>query len=171
VKQLKVGVVGLGLGKIHVAAYSKQESVGRLVVCDANGKRREEARRRFDRVSEAYDDLDAMLTGEDLDVVSVTTPDHLHRAHAEKCLRAGCHVLLTKPISTNLEDAGAIVRASEETGQKLMVAHERRFRTFSLRLKEILDSGELGDIIHIRYDSIQDKRRQFERAPSMIPFV
>ena len=164
-RRLKVGVVGLGLGKIHVAAYSKQESVGRLVVCDANRKRCEEVRRGFDRVSEVYDDLDAMLTTEDLDVVSVTTPDHLHRTHAVLCLQAGCHVLLTKPISTNLEDAGAIVRTTKETGQKLMVAHERRFRTFGLRLKEILERGELGDIIHIRYDSIQDKRLQFERAP------
>ncbi len=46
-KRLKVGVVGLGLGMIHVAPYSKQESVGRLVVSDANGKRCEEVLRGF----------------------------------------------------------------------------------------------------------------------------
>jgi predicted dehydrogenase len=164
-KRLKIGVIGLGLGKIHVAAYSKHDVVGRLVVCDTDSGRRAEALSRFDGVAEAYDDLQAMLAAEDLDAVSVTTPDHMHRPHAEKCLQAGCHVLLTKPIATNLKDARAIVLAAEESGQKLMVAHERRFRTFGLRLKEILDSGELGDTIHIRYDSIQDKRRQFERAP------
>ncbi len=164
-KGLNIGVVGLGLGKIHVTAYSEQQVVGRLVVCDTDEKRREEVLRDFGKVSEAYDDLEAMLAAESLDAVSVTTPDHMHRPHAVKCLKAGCHLLLTKPIATNLVDARAIFHASKESGKKLMVAHERRFRTFGLRVKEILDSGELGDIIHIRYDSIQDKRRQFERAP------
>ncbi len=56
-------------------------------------------------------------------------------------------------------------RAAEESGRLLMIAQERRFRTFTNRLKELIDQGLLGDILHIRYDSIQDKREQFRCSP------
>jgi predicted dehydrogenase len=164
-KRLKVGVIGLGLGKLHVASYSARETVGRLVICDSNPEILEIVQDSFPKIKKAYTDLDAMLEREDLDIVSVTTPDHLHRPHAVKCLKAGCHVLLTKPMALTLADAKAIVRAAETSGRKLMVAQERRFRTFTLKLKELLDRGFLGDIVHVRYDSIQDKREQFRRAP------
>jgi predicted dehydrogenase len=106
-----------------------------------------------------------MLRHERLDAVSIVTPDHLHRPHAERCLGAGCHVLLTKPLATNLADARAIVRCADARGRILMVAHERRFRARFRKVRDLLTSGALGEIVHLRIDAIQDKRRQFERAP------
>jgi predicted dehydrogenase len=106
-----------------------------------------------------------MLNAERPDAVSIVTPDHLHRPHAERCLEAGCHVLLTKPIATNLEDARAMISAADGSKRVLMVAHERRFRTHIRALRAMLDAGELGDIIHLRIDAIQDKRGQFLRSP------
>ncbi len=116
-------------------------------------------------VAAGYADLEEMLGEESLDAVSIVTPDHLHRPHAELCLRAGCHVLLTKPLATNLEDGRAIVRAAEAAGRKLMVAHERRYRTQIRHVKAMLEAGDLGEIIHLRIDAIQDKRGQFKAAP------
>ncbi|MGC9349315.1 MAG: Gfo/Idh/MocA family protein [Anaerolineae bacterium] len=162
---LKVGVIGLGLGRHHVAAYAASERVGRLVICDTDREALASARDAFPRVDETYDDLATMLNREALDAVSVVTPDHFHRAHAEACLAAGAHVLLTKPLATNLEDGRSIVRAAESARRKLMVAHERRYRSRYRRLKELLESGALGEIVYVRSDSIQDKRRQFERSP------
>jgi predicted dehydrogenase len=165
---LKIGIVGMGLGRTHLAAYAQSPHVDRIALCDLDRSRLDPHKAQYDRVKAVYTDLAEMLRAERPDLVSVTTPDHLHRPHAEQCLAAGCHVLLTKPIATNLEDGRAIVRAADAAarrGRKLMMAHERRFRPFFIRIKELLDSGELGEIIHVRSDSIQDKRRQFERAP------
>jgi predicted dehydrogenase len=106
-----------------------------------------------------------MLDTEKPDVVSVVTPDHLHRPHAVRCLQAGCDVLLTKPLATNLADGRAIVATAERLGRKLMVAHERRYRARWREVKRLLEEGELGHVIHVRVDAIQDKRRQFERSP------
>jgi predicted dehydrogenase len=106
-----------------------------------------------------------MLHREALDAVSIVTPDHLHRPHAEQCLQAGCHVLLTKPLATNLADGRVIISIADAQGRKLMVAHERRYRPRYLRIRELLAAGELGEIIHLRIDALADKRRQFERSP------
>jgi predicted dehydrogenase len=165
---LKIGIVGMGLGRYHLAAYAESPHVDRIAICDLDRSRLEPYKAQYDRVKAVYTDLGEMLAAERPDIMSVTTPDHLHRPHAEACLAAGCHVLLTKPLATNLDDGRAIVRAAQAAaarGRKLMMAHERRFRPFFVKIKELLDSGELGEIIHIRSDSIQDKRRQFERAP------
>jgi predicted dehydrogenase len=109
--------------------------------------------------------LDALLAAERLDAVSIVTPDHLHREHAEQCLAAGCHVLLTKPLATNLTDGRAIVDAAEAANRILMVAHERRYRSRYRAIRSLIDAGDLGRIIHLRIDAIQDKRAQFQRAP------
>lgn len=162
---LKVGVVGLGLGRHHVAAYAASGAVGRLVVCDPDGERVASTRRAYPQVAEGYEKLEIMLSAEGLDAVSVVTPDHLHRPHSELCFEAGCHVLQTKPLATNLADARAIVKAADGADKILMVAHERRFRSRVRALKEILEMGDLGEIVHLRIDAVQDKRGQFARSP------
>lgn len=162
---LNVGVIGLGLGRHHAAAYGRSPYVGRLVVCDLDEQRIRNVRAEIPRVVEGYHDPQAMLSAERLDAVSIVTPDHLHRPHAERCLEAGCHVLLTKPIATNLDDARAIITAADRSKRVLMVAHERRFRTHIRALHAMLRAGELGDVIHLRIDAIQDKRGQFRRSP------
>ena len=164
-KTLAVGVIGLGLGVHHVAAYAQSTAVGQLVICDTDPERLEETKAAFPAATGTYQDVGTMLRSEHLDAVSIVTPDHLHRPHAVSCLQAGCHVLLTKPLSTNLADARAIVRQAEASGRILMVAHERRFRSQTIKIKELLDSGALGEIVHLRIDAIQDKRRQFQRSP------
>lgn len=162
---LSIGVIGLGLGAVHAAAYDRNEAVGRLVVCDPDQERAADVMRDQQRIDKAYAGLEEMLDAEELDGVSIVTPDHLHRGQVEQCLRAKCHVLVTKPIATNLDDARAMVRAADDAGRLLMVAHERRFRTRERAVRDLLGSGKLGDVVHVRLDDIQDKRRQFRRSP------
>jgi len=162
---LSVGVVGLGLGRHFLDACRRSQAVGRLVVCDADAAAIERVRAAGVKIDAAYADVDEMLAAEGLDAACVVTPDHLHRPHAEACLMAGCHVLLTKPLATNLGDGRAIVHAADATGAKLMVAHERRFRPANVAVKRMIDAGELGEVIELRIDAIQDKRRQFTDRP------
>lgn len=159
---LTAAVVGLGLGKHFAAALEQNGAIDRILLCDRDAERREAAT--SGKVAGGFDDLEDVLA-EQPDVVCLVTPDHLHRPHAEACFDAGCHVLQTKPLATNLDDARAIVAAGHAAGRKLMVAHERRFRPSVMRIKSIVDAGEIGDLIHLRIDAIQDKRGQFERAP------
>jgi len=163
--ELNLGVVGLGLGRWFAVAFAEDASVERLVVCDPDPGRISDAQAAVPGLAAGYLSLEAMLGEEHLDAVAVVTPDHLHRPHAETCLEAGCHVLLTKPLATNLDDGRAILRSAARASKVLMVAHERRFRTQFWAVKQMLETGELGEIIHLRIDTVQDKREQFKRAP------
>ncbi len=164
-KDLKVGVIGLGLGRHFVAACNASPLVGRLVICDPDEGRQAQAREQAPRVAAAYASIPEMLDAEKLDVACVVTPDHMHREHVGLCLDAGCHVLMTKPLATSLEDGRAIVRAAESSGRKLMVAHERRFRARFRRVREMLEAGDLGDLILVQMNQLGDRRKQFARAP------
>jgi len=164
-QKLNVGVTGLGLGRHHTQAYAGHRAVARLVVCDPDAERVDAVRAACPSVAKGYADLDAMLAAERLDAVSIVTPDHLHRKHAEQCLAAGCHVLLTKPLATNLTEGRAIVHVAEAANRILMVAHERRYRSRYRAIRRLIDAGDLGETIHLRIDAIQDKRAQFRRAP------
>ena len=163
--ELRCAVVGLGLGRHFTAALELNDRVGDIIVCDPDAERSASAVSNFTKVRDSYADLEQMLLAESPDFVCLVTPDHMHRQHSEACFSAGCHVLQTKPLATNLEDARAIVRASKAAGRKLMVAHERRFRPSVIGIKAAVDTGEIGDLIHLRIDAIGDKRKQFENAP------
>jgi len=162
---LNCAVVGLGLGRHFVDALNRNETVGNITICDASQDRLDEIATTSGKISATHLDLDAMLGSETPDLICLVTPDHLHRPHAEACLSSGAHVLQTKPLATNLDDARAIVRAALKSDRKFMVAHERRFRPSVQRIQSIIDAGDIGDLIHLRIDAISDKRGQFERAP------
>lgn len=162
--KLNCAVVGLGLGRHFTAALTANEHVGRISLCDPDPAKIE-AIPDDPKIAESYPDLDRMLTTERPDLVCLVTPDHMHRPHAEACFAEGCNVLQTKPLATNLDDARAIVAAAGKSGQKLMVAQERRYRPSVMKMRSIIRDGEIGELIHLRIDAIQDKRRQFERSP------
>jgi predicted dehydrogenase len=162
---LKVGVIGLGLGRKFVAACDRSGLVGRLAVCDPDLDRRRQSLGEAQSVAADYSEIGQLLESEKPDVVCVVTPDHLHRPHVEMCLQAGCHVLMTKPLATTLEDGRAIITLAERNGRKVMVAHERRFRSRFRAIKELLEEGRLGEIIFVQANQVSDRRGQFDRAP------
>jgi predicted dehydrogenase len=162
---LTAAVVGLGLGATHVEAYCDDPRVDRVIVCDTDEGRLDSVRSRFSRVTEAYRSLEDLLDQETPDVISVVTPDRLHVPQAVACLEAGCHTLITKPLATTLEDARKILGVSRRAGVLSMVAHERRFRPFTRRIRDLLDEGKMGAPIHLRIDQIQDKRAFIAQRP------
>lgn len=162
---MKIGVIGLGLGVYYVESLSESKFVDNIVLCDTDEERLASISSKHSKVTAQYRDLEQMLTKEKPDAVCVVTPDHFHRVHAEMCMNAGCHVLLTKPIANSLEDAKSIILTADKLQRKLMLALERRMNINFLKIKEYLDEGALGDIIQIRFDCIQDKRGQVEKSP------
>jgi predicted dehydrogenase len=96
------------------------------------------------------------LAREDLDLVSICTPDRLHARQALDALQAGVHVLCEKPIATTLEEAGALVRAVRETGLGYAAGHNYRFFPQFARLKALVDEGVVGDLLLGESSYVQD---------------
>ncbi len=94
--------------------------------------------------------LDDALADPELDAVLVALPTSLHRMATEKAAAAGKHVFCEKPIARTVEDGQAMVAACDAAGVTLMIGHVVRFFPEWARIKEILDSGELGQVAMVR---------------------
>jgi len=147
---LRVGVVGVGsMGFHHARVYSELAKEGKVElvgVADANFERAKEVAKKFKTLP--YSDY-RELAEENLDAVSIAVPTSLHKQAALNFIERGTSVLVEKPIAESIESAGVIIRAAEKNGVVLMVGHIERFNPAVLKLKELIEKGELGDIVTI----------------------
>lgn len=96
---------------------------------------------------DVYDDLDEMLKRDDLDVVSICTPHHLHVSDLEKIATAGKHALLEKPMALGLDDLKRERDIVRKTGIKTLVGFELHWNPYVVMLRNLIDDGTLGDIV------------------------
>ncbi len=123
---LRVAVVGGGvMGRHHATNYAALPHVELVAVVDPDPLRRAEARTAFD--CRVYPDLDAMLAGERIDAASVAAPTSLHFAITRSLLHAGVHVLVEKPVATEVRQAQELAALSRTLGLVLQVGHITRF--------------------------------------------
>ena len=145
-KELRAAVIGLGFGRRHIQAYQRLPGVQVFAIVARNAERLEQARREFD-IPAAYTDDAQLYEREDLDLVSICTPDRLHAGQALRALQAGVHVLCEKPIATSLDEARALVQAVRSTGLAFMSGHDYRFVPQFARLKALVEAGAVGDLL------------------------
>ncbi len=142
---IKVGVVGLGaMGQHHARVYSQLgcELVG---VVDTDIQRAKEIGERYE--TRFYSDYTELIP--QVEAVSIAVPTTLHRQVATDFIKQGIHCLVEKPIASNVEGAGEMIRAAEENHTKLMVGHIERFNPVVSRLKQIINQGILGKLMII----------------------
>jgi predicted dehydrogenase len=142
---LGAAVVGLGIGRRHIQAYSQLEGVKVVAIAGTDQAALDQAQREFG-IPHAYRDIEDILARPDVDLVSICTPDRMHAEQALRAIRAGKHVLCEKPLATSVEDAGTLVRAATTSGLTFMVGHNYRFIPQFVRLKELADSGAAGPL-------------------------
>jgi predicted dehydrogenase len=163
-KTLRAGIVGLGIGRHHVGAYAAHPRVELAALCDGNPERLQSF---LDQQPSArgYATLDEMLANEQLDVVSICTPDWMHADMGIAALKAGAHVISTKPFTTTIEDARRCIAAADEADKQLLVAHERRYHPLHKAIKRAIDDGLLGELFYVEVDYFTHKENQFNRTP------
>jgi predicted dehydrogenase len=140
--RLRVGIVGAGFGgAAHAPAFALHPRFEVVAIASPSSAGRV-ARER--KIPQAFDSVEAMLAGAQLDVVSVASPpvDHHHSVLA--ALRAGKHVLCEKPFALTLAQAEAMAAAGERAGTACALAFEFRYVPAVVAIKELLDNGHLG---------------------------
>jgi len=106
-----------------------------------------------------YADYRRVLEREDVDAVDICLPHHLHAPVAIEAARAGKHVLVEKPMCTTLAEAEAMIEAAAQAGVKLMVGQQQRYNPGFIKVKEIVESGAIGEIFCARADCNQHLTR------------
>ncbi len=140
-------VIGYGgMGSWHVGHAQKSDVVNLLGIYDIDPKKTSLAR---ERGIFAYDSLDAVLNDERVDLVTVAIPNDSHLDTVVRALRAGKNVICEKPVAMNSNELEEMIAAAEESGKIFSVHQNRRFDVDFLAMKQIKESGELGEIINI----------------------
>ena len=161
---LRVAILGLGMGAAHARAYRELANVRVVAACDTDRERLETFARDFD-VPVTSGDYREIVTRDDVDIVSVCTPDHLHAEHCRLAIQHGKHVLCEKPMVTDFDDAVDLVRLVRAHQVKFAVGNVNRFVPHFAAIKRMIDTGRLGDLFFVESDYIHDMRRVYRRTP------
>lgn len=119
-------------------------------------------------ISRVHDSYDALLADTDITAVYIPLPAALHGEWALRAIDAGKHVLVEKPFTANATEARTVARAASESGLVVMEAHHTSFHPFTARLKEIVQSGVLGELqrvsgwFHVPLPPEKDIRWKYE---------
>ena len=149
--RLSIALVGLGYWGPNLARnFAAIEDCDLTWCCDAS----EDARARLAGQypsTRFTDDLAEVLADPDVDAVVLATPVPTHAELAVRVLESGKHCFVEKPLGQSVADAQLAVDAAQSTGKILMVGHLLEYHPGVQRLKELSDSGELGDEIYYIY--------------------
>ncbi|MBG6237822.1 putative dehydrogenase [Mycetocola sp. CAN_C7] len=153
---LRIGIIGTGgIADAHISGYLTFPGECEIVALGdvVPGKAAQKAKSFGLANAVCFDDPLAMIAGANLDVVSIATPPSTHADLAVAALDAGVNVLVEKPMAPSLEECDAMLAAQLRSGKALSVVAQNRFRDDLATLKEVVDSGLLGSISHVRVDS------------------
>ncbi len=144
---LKVGIIGAGdFGREHAKAIAQTSNVELVAACRNNQKALLEFCNEFE--CQGYTDYKDLLADSSIDVVVVATPHHLHTGIVVDAARAQKHILLEKPMAPTLPECDEILKAVKESGVQLMLSHVNHFVPAYIKAKELLTSGELGEVVY-----------------------
>jgi predicted dehydrogenase len=147
-QKLRVGVIGLGLGRHHLAGYMRNDQVHVIGLSDVDAGRLRQFAQQHD-ISHTFTSYRDLLKLKP-DLVSVCLPNYLHAPAAIDALKAGAHVLCEKPMATNAAEAQRMVHIAQRSGRFLMIALNNRFRTEAQLLKKLIDQDVLGEIYYAK---------------------
>jgi predicted dehydrogenase len=159
-RQLRCGVIGVGMGRAHIRGYQSHPGAEVVAAADPDAARLQQAADEL-RVPARYADPLEMLRKEDLDVVSVATPNKFHLPLALAAFRAGCHVLCEKPMALDAAQGRRMVAAARAARRRLMINFSFRFTEQAWALKQQVDAGILGDVYFGR--TVWHRRRGLPR--------
>lgn len=149
-RKIGVALVGCGgIGKIHAASIKDSPYADLKVACDLKATRARAIAEEygFERYTTSFDEV---LKASDVEVVVVAIPPKYHAEISIRALEAGKHVFCEKPMATNLKEAKEMLVKAEKAGVKLGVDYQNRYLPSHSKLKEIVDSGALGELVQVR---------------------
>lgn len=144
---VRIGIIGLGVGKWHLDSYLKTANAEVIALCDANEERLKKIGTEA-KVARLYTDIGSILRDKDVDAVSVCLPNFLHAKAAAAALKSGKHVLCEKPLAASVADGKKIVAAAKKSGKKCMVAMKFRFTPEAHTISAELRKGALGEVYY-----------------------
>jgi scyllo-inositol 2-dehydrogenase (NADP+) len=142
-----VVVVGYGMGRYHCGVIRQVDGLRLRGVCDLDPEKRARAGQEQD--VRTYSTLDEVMSDPDVHAVTLATPHDTHRLLAVRAMEAGKHVVVEKVMCLTVEEADAMIAARDRQGVLLTCFHNRRWDSDYLTVRQVIDSGLLGEVFHV----------------------
>jgi len=149
--KLRVGMIGLGdITMMHWPAYRDHPKAEIHAVCDVDEALLARRAREWG-VEQCYTDFHELLRDDEIDLVEILTPHHLHEPIVVAAAEAGKHVSVQKPISVSVGEADRMIEATRAAGVKFKVFENFVFYPPYTKAKELIAAGEIGEPLSVRF--------------------
>ncbi len=157
-RKIRIGICGGGgILSAHAPAYKKlAEKCEVVAVAEPIRDRQPRVRDLLGPEVKVLDDYTDVIAMDDIDAVDIILPHNLHMPAAVAAAETGKHVLTEKVMARNIHECDAMIDACERAGVTLTVSHDRRYHGEWSALKEVVDSGVLGEIFYWKLDHNQN---------------
>lgn len=147
---MKIAIIGCGTiaNSAHIPSYMNNKEVEIKYFCDIILSKAEKCVEKY-QCGQAVEDYHVVLADPEIEAVSVCTPNKMHSIITIDALKAGKNVLCEKPAARVYSEALAMQQAQHESGKVLNIGVVNRFNAAVNRLREIIQSGDLGEIYHV----------------------
>lgn len=153
-KVINVGIIGTGnMGNHHIDYLATNKIPGAVLkaICDVNPTQLVRAKSRVGEAVEAYEDADELIHSKGIDAVIIATPHYDHPPLAIKAFSQGLHVLCEKPAGVYTSQVRKMNAAAEKSGLVFGLMFNQRTLGEHLKLKQLVSSGELGELRRTNY--------------------
>lgn len=162
---MKIGVIGLGYwGPNLVRNFLAHKDVTKVIACDVRDNRLQLIKEKFPAAA-LESDWAKVIEG-DCDIVVIATPVDTHYTLSKKALEAGKHIWVEKPFTSTSAEAESLIELAEKKNLKIFVDHTFIYNGAVRKIKELVDKGELGNVIY--FDSERINLGLFQRDVNVV---
>jgi len=159
--KLKFAIIGCG----RIAARHAEiiNNIAELsAVCDIKPERANDFAEKYS--ADPYNAIEELLKNENnIDVVSICTPNSFHTEHTILALKAGKNVLCEKPMAISVSDCKRMMIEADKSGKDLFIVKQNRFNPPVAALKEVIDSGKLGKLLNVELNCFWNRNDEYYR--------
>ena len=157
----RIGVVGCGgIANRHIAGYRMvADDFGEVVAgCDPNEETLNGYCDKYD-IPNRFTNAEDMINSGEVDIISLLTPPAVRHDVIFPAIEKGIHLLVEKPFGESLDDAVSFVKAAEKAGVTLAVNHQMDFMKDMVAIRDVIASGDIGDVRYVSHDQFQNRTR------------
>lgn len=150
-EKTRIALIGTGfIANIHAESYRRFVHDAEVAAVYGRNKANAEAFAKKHQIARVYNDIDALLQNEKIDVVDICVPNYLHHDICMKAARAQKHIIVEKPLAMTLEEADEMIEACASRGLKLMYAEELCFAPKYERVRALVEAGAVGEVYMLK---------------------
>jgi UDP-N-acetyl-2-amino-2-deoxyglucuronate dehydrogenase len=158
--KLKFAIVGCGrISQRHAKHIKNTEGAELVATCDIIEERADKLATEYG--AKAYASIEALLENEDVNIVSICSPNGLHAEHSILSLKAGKHVLCEKPMAISVYDCGEMIKTAEKANKRLFVIKQNRYNPPVDAVKKAIEEGRMGKINSVQLSCFWNRNEAY----------